>query len=169
MQGDEPMSRLERFREAQNSPYAGYESALEELRTGGKKEHWIWYVFPQLEGLGGSHSARYYAISGADEAADFLRDAELRSRLLTVARAVAEALSSGRAPSLEALMGAPIDALKVVSSLTLFRHVAMTLDAVEHVDEYAELARVADAVLAIARSEGYPPCSYTLGRLRGTP
>ena len=90
------MSRLERFREAQNSSYAGFESALAELRSGAKTGHWIWYVFPQIAGLGMSGHAQAFALDGEEEAAEFLRDAELRTRLLTIASAVAEQLGTGR-------------------------------------------------------------------------
>jgi uncharacterized protein (DUF1810 family) len=160
-------SRLERFREAQNSSYVGFESALEELRTGGKRGHWIWYVFPQIDGLGTSGPSQMFALNGEEEAAEFLRDSELRSRLLTIANVVAEELGTGRAKSLRALMGSDIDARKVVSSLTLFRYVAKKLHEVEGTDACGSIAKVADEVLAAAASQGYPPCSYTLRRLRG--
>lgn len=161
------MSRLERFREAQDSPHAGFQSALDELRTGGKRGHWIWYVFPQIEGLGTSAAARTFALDGEEEAVEFLRDQELRSRLLTIAQAVAEELTTGRARSLQALMGSDIDAKKVVSSLTLFRHVARKLHEAEGLEACRAIAKVADEVLAVAASQGYPPCSFTLGRIRG--
>src|SRR4029079_17352418 len=103
------MSRLERFKEAQNASHAGFESALAEIRAGGKRGHWIWYIFPQLDGLGTSGNSRAFAIEGEKEAADFLRDLELRSRLLTVATAVAEQLKTGKTPSLRALMASDID------------------------------------------------------------
>lgn len=161
------MPRLERFREAQNSPHAGFESALDELRTGGKRGHWIWYVFPQIEGLGTSAAARTFALSGEEEAAEFLRDAELRSRLLTITQAVTEELATGRTKSLQTLMGSDIDARKVVSSLTLFGQVAKKLFEVEGIEACGAIAKVADEVLAVAASQGYPPCSFTLRRLRG--
>ena len=116
------MSRLDRFRDAQNSSDAGFESALDELRRGRKSGHWIWYIFPQIAGLGTSDAARTFALEGEEEAAEFLRDTELRSRLLTIASAVADQLRTGRTQSLRALMGSDIDARKVVSSLTLFGH-----------------------------------------------
>jgi uncharacterized protein (DUF1810 family) len=161
------MSRLERFREAQNSSNAGFESALKELRTGGKTGHWIWYIFPQIDGLGTSGPSQTFAINGEEEAVEFLRDSELRSRLLTISDAAAEQLRTGRAKSLRALMGSDIDAKKVVSSLTLFGAVAKKLHEVEGVDAYSSIARVADEVLTVAASQGYPPCSYTLRRIRG--
>lgn len=157
---------LERFRGAQDSPVDGFVAALAEIRSGGKRGHWIWYVFPQLEGLGTSAQARRFAIAGEDEAAAYLHDPELRSRLLAITNAVLEALRGGRARSLRALMGSEIDAVKVVSSLTLFRHVASALHARHRADEYAAVARAADAVLAIAAAEGHRPCAYTLARLR---
>ncbi len=160
------MLRLERFKEAQNSPHSGFESALDEIRTGGKSGHWIWYVFPQLDGLGTSGPSRIFGIEGEEEAADYLRDPELRSRLLTIASAVAEQLKTGRARSLRALMGSEIDTRKVVSSLTLFGHIARKLHGLEGLDAYHSVATVADEVLAAAASEGYPPCAYTLRRIR---
>lgn len=162
------MSRLDRFRDAQNSSDAGFESALDELRRGRKSGHWIWYIFPQIAGLGTSDAARTFALEGEEEAAEFLRDTELRSRLLTIASAVADQLRTGRTQSLRALMGSDIDARKVVSSLTLFGHVAKTLHDSDDTDAYRSIATVADDVLALAASQGYPPCSYTLRRLRDT-
>jgi uncharacterized protein (DUF1810 family) len=160
-------SRLDRFRDAQNSSGAGFESALDELRTGGKKGHWIWYIFPQISGLGTSGPSRIFAIDGEEEAVEFLRDSELRSRLLTIANALAEQLGKGNAKSLRALMGSEIDARKVVSSLTLFGRVARMLER-EGDEAFGSIANVADKVLAVAASQGYPPCAYTLRRLRGT-
>jgi uncharacterized protein (DUF1810 family) len=161
------MSRLERFRTAQNFSDTGFRSALEELRTGGKRGHWIWYVFPQIDGLSTSIRSQTFALDGEEEAAEFLRDPELRSRLLTIARVVAEQLTTGGAKSLRALMGSDIDARKVVSSLTLFRHVARKPQEVETVDAYSSIAKIADEVLALAESQGYPPCGHTLRRIQG--
>ena len=160
-----PMTRLERFREAQNSSSAGFDSALAELRSGGKSGHWIWYVFPQIDGLGMSGLSQAFALDGEEEAVEFLRDPELRSRLLTIASTVAEQLSTGRVASLRTLMGSDIDAKKVVSSLTLFGHVARKLHEVEGIEAYSAMARVAEVVLALAASQGYPPCAHTLRRI----
>jgi uncharacterized protein (DUF1810 family) len=160
------MSRLERFKAAQNSSRSGFESALGEIRTGLKRGHWIWYVFPQLAGLGASGPSQAFAIHGKEEAVEFLQDSELRSRLLTIADAVAEQLRTRKGASLRSLMGSDIDARKVVSSLTLFGHVAKTLKGVDGIDAYDSIANVADEVLAVSASEGYPPCEYTLRHLR---
>lgn len=160
------MSRLDRFKEAQNSSYAGFDSALDELRSGEKSGHWIWYVFPQINGLGTSGPSQTFAIESEVEAAEFLRDSELRSRLFTIATAVVDQLRRGKAKSLRSLMGSDIDAKKIVSSLTLFGHVAKSLSETESSEAYGPIATVADEVLAISASQGYPPCAYTLSRLR---
>jgi uncharacterized protein (DUF1810 family) len=157
---------LERFRDAQDSSHEGFESALDELRAGRKSGHWIWYVFPQISGLGTSGPSQTFGIDGEVEAEKFLRDPELRSRYLAIAQAVADQLRAGKA--LRALMGSDIDAKKVVSSLTLFRHVARKLHDAEGIGAYSSVASVADQVLAVAATQGYPPCPYTLQRLRGT-
>jgi uncharacterized protein (DUF1810 family) len=155
---------IERFREAQDRPGSGFESALREMRAGAKQGHWIWYVFPQLSGLGGSSASRTYGIRSLAEAEEYLRDPILRSRLLAVTTAVAEHLLHGA--SLERVMGSSIDALKLVSSLTLFGHVARKLHDVEGLPAYEEIARVAGQVLDAAAVQGYGRCQYTLDRLK---
>jgi uncharacterized protein (DUF1810 family) len=159
------MSRLDRFKTAQASSHAGLASALAEIRSGGKTGHWIWYVFPQIEGLGTSGTSQAFAIDGEDEAEEYLRDPELRTHFLSITTAVAEQLRTAEGPTLDALMGSAIDARKVVSSLTLFGHVARKLHAAESLEEYDAIASVADEVLAVAAAQGYPRCAYTLKRL----
>lgn len=154
---------IERFRDAQSSPADGFDAAHAELKSGGKRGHWIWYIFPQLDGLGSSPQARRFALSGA-EAEEFLRDPELRSRLLAITATVAAQLGAGR--SVPGLMGSEIDARKLVSSLTLFRQVAAALHDRDGLDEHDAVARAASDVLEIAAAQGYPPCAYTLQRLR---
>ena len=65
---------MKRFHEAQASSHAGYAAALSEIRAGGKRSHWIWYIFPQLAGLGRSSTARFYALRDLDEAQSYLSD-----------------------------------------------------------------------------------------------
>jgi uncharacterized protein (DUF1810 family) len=107
--------------------------AFRELQAGRKTSHWIWYVFPQLAGLGRSSTAVYYGLAGGEEAADYLCDRVLGERLVAAAAAVRTHLADGkaRAVRLEELMGSQIDALKLVSCMTLFRHVAKTLFGVD--------------------------------------
>ena len=107
--------------------------------------------------------SRTYGIRGLAEAEEYLRDPILRSRLLAITTAVAEHVSQGA--SLETLMGSSIDALKLVSSLTLFGSVARKLHATEGLAAYDALARVAEEVLDAAALQGYGPCQYTLDRL----
>lgn len=160
------MSRLERFKTAQESPGSGFDTALAEIRAGRKRSHWIWYIFPQLAGLGGSARSKTFAIEGEDEAEEYLRDPLLRARLLEITAAAAGQLQDGTTPLVE-LMGSEIDAQKLVSSMTLFGAVARTLHGIEGLDEYEALATAADRVLTVAASQGYPACAITrrvLGR-----
>ena len=154
---------LQRFKDAQNQRGSGFESALAEIQSGGKRGHWIWYVFPQLAGLGYSSMSQAYAIENIGEAEAYLRDSVLRRRYLTIAIGVLEQVRKGR--SLDRVMASSIDVQKLVSSLTLFGNVARRLHATEKNDEYVSLVRVADELLAAADAEGYPRCEFTLGRL----
>jgi len=103
---------LQRFVEAQANGV--FEQALAELRCGAKRSHWMWFIFPQLDGLGRSDMARRYAIADLAEARSYLAHPLLGPRLVTVAQAAAAA---GRDPV--RLMGA-VDAVKLRSSVTLF-------------------------------------------------
>ena len=91
-----------------------YERALAELRAGDKRSHWMWFVFPQIAGLGHSAMARHYAIADAAEARAYLAHPLLGPRLVEATEAVTAAAGSA-----EAIMGG-IDAIKLRSSLTLF-------------------------------------------------
>ena len=157
-------SRLQRFKDRQDEAESGLQSALSEIHAGGKRSHWIWYVFPQLSGMGHSAMSRTYGLDGVAEAEEYLRDPLLRARLLTIAAAVAEQLTVKRVTVLR-LMGSPIDATKLVSSMTLFQHVSKRLHDAEGLEEYAALEGTAKTILARAAAEGYPPCSFTLNAL----
>ena len=117
MPSDDPYD-LARFRTAQDAD-GTYDRALAELRAGRKTTHWMWFVFPQIAGLGSSPTAVRYAITSADEARAYLADEVLGARL----REAAEAVASAPADSVEALLGG-IDAAKLRSSATLFLRVA---------------------------------------------
>lgn len=103
---------IERFLKAQENDY---ETALAEIRAGRKRSHWIWYIFPQLEGLGHSMTAEYYGISGMEEAKEYLAHPVLRQRLVKISRALLELPTNDA----YAVMGSP-DNLKLRSSMTLF-------------------------------------------------
>jgi len=105
---------LERFVSAQDEG-GTYERALGELRAGRKRSHWMWFVFPQLAGLGSSAIARAYAIGSLAEAQAYLEHPVLGARLRECARAICEL----EAASPEDVLGG-IDALKLRSSMTLF-------------------------------------------------
>jgi uncharacterized protein (DUF1810 family) len=108
---------LERFVRAQDDG-GTYEAALAELRAGRKRSHWMWFVFPQVAGLGSSPVARHFAISGLDEARAYLAHPVLGPRLVEAARTLTAL--PGDDPA--AVLG-PVDALKLRSSMTLFAHV----------------------------------------------
>lgn len=162
------MLDLDRFRQAQAIPHGGYADALRELRAGEKTGHWIWYVFPQLAGLGRSSTAVHYGLAGAEEAAAYLRDPVLGERLVATTAAARAHLAGGTGASarLAGLMGSEIDALKLVSSMTLFEHVARTLHAADPRPRFAAMAAHAEAILAAAAAQGYPRCTDTVEHLR---
>lgn len=103
---------LERFVEAQDAVYA---QALEELRAGKKRSHWMWFIFPQLAGLGTSAMAQRYAIRSREEATAYLNHSVLGPRL----RECAETVNGLAGRTLEGIFGCP-DNLKFRSSMTLF-------------------------------------------------
>lgn len=109
--GDDPYD-LERFVAAQDREYA---AVLTELRAGAKRTHWIWFVFPQLRGLGRSATAHRYGIASVDEAKAYLAHPVLGPRL----RECAEVLMTHQGRSATEILGHPDD-LKVRSSMTLF-------------------------------------------------
>lgn len=159
------MADLERFVAAQDDGEAGIEAALAELRAGRKRSHWIWYVFPQLAGLGGSAMSQRYGIAGRTEAEAYLRHAVLRERYARAVDAVAEHLCRLQPPRLDQVMGGPVDALKLVSSLTLFESVADGLAAREGDATWSALSDRIGEVLASAESQGYERCSFTRATL----
>ena len=104
--------RLERFIEAQ-API--YDQALAELRAGRKQSHWMWFIFPQIAGLGQSPMSRAFAIQTLEEARAYWAHPLLGARL----RECCQALMNLRGPSAEDVFGA-VDAMKLRSCLTLF-------------------------------------------------
>lgn len=107
---------LQRFLDAQQEDY---EQALAEVKNGKKRSHWIWYIFPQLKGLGMSYNSQYYGISGRGEAKAYLEHPVLGARL----REITKALLDRQDVSVQDVFG-PLDAMKVLSSMTLFHEVA---------------------------------------------
>ena len=107
---------LNRFLEAQENIYP---RALQELHNGKKTSHWMWFIFPQIEGLGHSSTAKYYSIRSIKEARDYVAHPVLGERLLECANILVNL--SGKTAS--AIFGYPDD-LKLRSSMTLFNYVA---------------------------------------------
>lgn len=105
-------SSLERFVEAQETSYA---TALSEIKRGRKQTHWMWYIFPQLKGLGVSSTAQYYGLTDAAEAEQYSQHPVLGPRLLDISSALLELASSNATT----IMGSPDD-VKLKSSMTLF-------------------------------------------------
>ena len=104
-----------RFVEAQKNSWAGYDNALKEISNGKKISHWIWYIFPQLRGLGYSRRSNFYGIADRKEAEDYLADPILGPRL----REITETLLKNTDKTANAIFG-EIDAQKVKSCMTLF-------------------------------------------------
>lgn len=105
---------LKRFIDAQNDGNT-YKNALKEIGNGQKEGHWMWYVFPQLRGLGRSDTAMFYGIIGKGEAKAYLADKVLGGRLREASNAIAQI----RGKSIEEILGS-VDAMKLRSSMTLF-------------------------------------------------
>jgi uncharacterized protein (DUF1810 family) len=109
---DTENSGLERFLDAQQR---NYEIALSEVRGGSKRSHWMWYIFPQISGLGLSEMSRRFALKNIAEAREFLRHPVLGKRLIEISGALLQLRSNDA----KAIFGTPDD-LKLRSSMTLF-------------------------------------------------
>jgi uncharacterized protein (DUF1810 family) len=159
------LSGLDRFHQAQaGGSGPSHADALGEIHAGRKVSHWIWYVLPQLAGLGHSAMAQRYGIADVDEAVAYLADAVLGPRLAEITAAIAEQLQAG--VSLTALLG-DLDARKAVSSLTLFERAASGTPGREPWIRSFLVSAV--AVLAAAEAQGLPRCPLTMARLEVSP
>jgi uncharacterized protein (DUF1810 family) len=107
---------LNRFLGAQESFYA---DALKEIKQGYKQSHWIWFIFPQMRGLGRSPMAENYGIKSIEEARAYLEEPILKKRLIEISSALLK--HKGKSTAYEIL--GTLDAIKVRSSMTLFDHV----------------------------------------------
>ena len=127
---------LQRFLDAQKNDYA---DALHEIKQGYKQNHWIWFIFPQMRGLGRSYMAEYYGISSIEEARAYLDNPILKARLIEISTALLQ--HKDRSTAYEIL--GTIDAIKVRSSMTLF----------DHIMPHAIFAKVLDAFYNSQRDE----------------
>lgn len=103
---------LARFFEGQ---YLIYPIALKELQTGVKRTHWMWFVFPQIKGLGKSYNSMFYGLSGIDEAKEYLAEPTLNYRL----REICETVLNLQSGSILKVFG-KVDSMKLQSSMTIF-------------------------------------------------
>ena len=110
------INSLDRFLEAQERMY---EIALKEIKNGEKESHWMWYIFPQLRGLGKSQMAYAYGINGIEEAKAYIEHPVLSARLIEIC----EALLEHKNGDIEDILG-DIDAMKLRSSMTLFAFIS---------------------------------------------
>jgi len=116
LQKEVNMEGLERFIKAQDRDY---QQALIEIKAGRKRSHWIWYIFPQMVGLGMSYNSEYYGIKSRAEAIEYLKHPVLGTRLVEISKALLQLDSSDP----RAVMGSPDD-MKLKSSMTLFAMVS---------------------------------------------
>ena len=137
------MENLNRFLTAQENMY---EIALSEIKRGEKESHWMWYIFPQLRGLGRSPMAYKYGLDGVEEAKAYLAHPVLSARLIEIS----EALLDHKEECIENIMG-DIDAMKLRSSMTLFASLS---------EEYSVFHRVLDCFYSSEEDE------WTLGKVR---
>lgn len=110
---------ITRFLDAQDSEWSGYDIALREIKAGRKISHWIWYIFPQLRGLGHSRRSYFYGLLNRQESEVYLSHPILGKRL----REITEAILEHSDKSANSIFGG-IDALKVKSCMTLFDCIA---------------------------------------------
>ena len=122
-----PNYNLTRFIQAQKRDY---DIALAEIRAGKKASHWMWYIFPQLKGLGRSSTSEYYGLSGIKEAQAYLSDPILKARLIEIT----DAVIAHKDKSTEEIFGG-IDAKKLRSCMTLFSIAAPDIPVFEAVLE----------------------------------
>lgn len=114
--GEQKMT-LERFIKAQDHTY---EVALNEIKAGRKRSHWIWFIFPQMKDLGFSHMSQFYGIENIDEAREYLANPVLGTRLVEISEALLNLQENDPA----VVMGGSPDDMKLQSSMTLFAAVS---------------------------------------------
>lgn len=114
------MENLDRFIVRQEKDY---EKALNEIKGGKKRTHWIWYIFPQLKGLGSSVTAEYYGIEDLNEAKAYLENENLKNNLLEISQVLLDLNSSDPTE----ILGYPDD-LKVKSCMTLFYYADQSIE-----------------------------------------
>ena len=146
-----PAIDLERFHDGYR---LDFDQALSEINGGRKRSHWMWFIFPQIAGLGSSPTAAAYAIRSRAEADAFLHDPTLGPAYRQLVDAVGHQVVD-RGVTVRQLFGQPDDQ-KLVSSLTLFAGVAADLG-----DDWAPTVAQANEILDRAAEQGLPRCAAT--------
>lgn len=136
-----------------------FDDALGEIERGCKRTHWMWFMFPQLESLGRSGTARFYGLAGVDEARAFVRHEVLGAGFERLVAAV-HAVVVTQGHRVHDVFGSPDD-LKLVSSLTLFRRAA-------ELEGKHLLVEHCDSILAVAVEQGLSPCAVTAAAVAAT-
>lgn len=154
---------LERFVRAQDDGGV-YTMAIQEVKRGVKQGHWMWFVFPQIKGLGHSITSEYYGISGKEEAAAFLSHPILGSRLKEITQAVLDST----AVSMEVMFGFP-DVLKLRSCMTLFDLIAPNDVFSRVLQKYYEGKRCEKTIMRISIREDKMKSRSKLSRLMISP
>lgn len=121
---------LQRFIDAQNESYV---RALEEIKAGRKRSHWMWFIFPQLKGLGRSSASMFYGINGLDEAREYLAHPILGERL----REISQVLLQLATNDANAVFGSPDD-MKLRSCMTLFDNISPNDIFADVLDKYSD-------------------------------
>ncbi len=156
--------KVERFNQAHANPTAGFDAAIGQLQAGRKVGHWVWYIFPQLEGLGKSNAAQRFALADEEDAWAYVAHPLLGARLALAFETVVQYRRT-----LHELMADPVDARKLVSSLTLFYSVCQIHlhDADKLLAARARAITMAShRLLKKAAGEGLPKCAFTLQAMR---
>ncbi|ASQ45491.1 DUF1810 domain-containing protein [Legionella clemsonensis] len=164
--GSSKTINLQRFHEAQKD---NYQNAHDEIASGRKRGHWIWYIFPQLKSLGSSATAQKYGIKDFEEACAYLKDPLLFQHYQEMVELVTDKLAKNIPPA--TLMNGVVDAQKLVSSLTLFRLAAEYLTKSENnssLDFYKLEASCSKALNSLAH-EGYLACEETMSEVYESP
>ncbi|KGP63366.1 hypothetical protein EP47_10935 [Legionella norrlandica] len=152
--------KFQHFHQAQEDKTEGYQKAFDEIENGGKKSHWIWYIFPQLKSLGRSNSSKLYGIADLNEACDYLKDPVLFNRYYNLLQLTEKKLKT---IPLYHLMGGSPDDLKYISSLTLFRAASKYLSSNEEDTQhnYKKLYETCNRIFEQIAYQGYSPCPKT--------
>ena len=157
--GRERQFDLQRFIRAQEGTCGSYQDALCEIRSGQKQSHWIWYIFPQIKGLGRSSNSEYYGLEGVEEAKAYLEHTVLGTRLREITTAFLQLEASAHD-----ILGYP-DVLKVQSCMTLFDMVAPDDIFAQVLEKFYDGERCKQTLFLLLRKEEVQKNRKTVSRM----